>query len=795
MLPAARPAPLPVACASDRSRRIRHAILLGTPLAALMFAVSPAAARMLPRGIDDGLSTPITTGGGIAPDPQTPVPVQTSGPKQAIADDGKTDQNNVPINFEADRIEYQDDTDIAVARGNVVLKREDQSVRADTVTWNRKTGQILATGNVRVVDRDGNQLYTDKVELTDEFKAGAIENFLLTFREGGRLAARNGRRLADGKVLLGRAAYTGCDVVDARGCDTSPSWHITARRVTYDPDRKVVAFEGARLVLFGIHLGPLPKTYIATDGRAMSGLMIPNFRLSASNGLEVDETYYYRISNNRDIAATAYVFSKVAPMASFQYRALTGSGAYQITGYATSSAFIPTETGSVATGSDSFRGYLDINGRFQLSPEWSTTFSGRLASDRTFLRRYYINGDDELRSTANIEHIDKDSFFSIAGWAFQTLRTDETQGQVPIALPEIDYRRRIADPWLGGMFELQANSLAITRTEGQDTQRAFVSARWDLRKVTGMGQVVTLTGLLRGDLYHTDNGDLTPIAAYRGNPGWQTRGVATAAVDVTWPLLGNALGGTQVVTPHIQLVATPSVPNLAIPNEDSRALELEDDNLFALNRFPGYDRVEDGVRMTYGLDYQLEIPKWRVNATIGQSYRFSNDSSLFPAGTGLDDHLSDIVGRIEVSYRDFFKVTHRFRLDKDNFTFRRNEIDATIGSQQTYFEIGYSRLNRQFAASLEDLQDSDELRAAARVHFARYWSMFGSGIFDLAEDIIPGETTAKPFQPLRTRLGISYQSDCLELSFTWRRDFVTIGDASKGNSFQLHLSLKNIGFN
>jgi LPS-assembly protein len=55
---------------------------------------------------------------------------------------------------------------------------------------------------------------------------------------------------------------------------------------------------------------------------------------------------------------------------------------------------------------------------------------------------------------------------------------------------------------------------------------------------------------------------------------------------MTWPLVGEAFGGTQVITPHVQVVAAPSTPNLSIPNEDLRAIELEDDNLFSLNRFP-----------------------------------------------------------------------------------------------------------------------------------------------------------------------------------------------------------------
>ena len=49
------------------------------------------------------------------------------------------------------------------------------------------------------------------------------------------------------------------------------------------------------------------------------------------------------------------------------------------------------------------------------------------------------------------------------------------------------------------------------------------------------------------------------------------------------------------------------------------------------------------------------------------------------------------------------------------------------------------------------------------------------------------------FQPLRTRLGVAYQDDCLELAFTWRRDYVATGDARKGNVFQVYFAVKNIG--
>ena len=42
-----------------------------------------------------------------------------------------------------------------------------------------------------------------------------------------------------------------------------------------------------------------------------------------------------------------------------------------------------------------------------------------------------------------------------------------------LALPVIDYRRRMPAPLIGGQLQLQANSIAISRNSGQDTQRAF----------------------------------------------------------------------------------------------------------------------------------------------------------------------------------------------------------------------------------------------------------------------------------------------------------------------------------
>ena len=781
--------------ASKTSHAAMH--LLGTASAALALVTAA------PVFAQDGAAT----GAGTADQPEgedpsdLPPPPEGSENPVVIAGEGDlppptpefNEAGERQISFAADILSYDSDAEVTTAEGKVVLQSGDRSLRADSVSWSQRTGVILASGNVRFVDENGNQLYTEQVELTDEFEAGAMEDLLLALRTGGRLAANRGVRESDGTILLEEAAYSACAVITPDGCNKDPSWRITADRVTYNPSEAKVKFEGAYLELFGARLIPLPGLSVRTDDGGVSGFLVPDIRLSESNGIEVSGSYYLRMADNKDLTLSAYLFSKTTPMISAQWRHLTDKGAYQVTGYATHSRRISDFTGLTDASEADPRGYIFANGKFQFDPNWSLTGSLRMVSDKTFLRRYDISRDDRLRSTVNLERIDADSYFSLAGWATQTLRLNQEQERVPVALPVLDYRKRLTDPLAGGQVELQVNSLAIIRKLGQETERAFAKAEWNKKRITGMGQVFTLTGLLRGDIYHSDGNALNLTPSYRGNEGWETRGVALAAADMEWPLVGEIFGGEQVFTPRVQFVVTPEIKNLAIPNEDARAIDLEDSNLFALNRFPGYDRIEDGARVTYGFDWKLRRPGLELFTTLGQSYRLDSDRDILPDGTGLSEKVSDFVGRTEVRYRDFLKLAHRYRLDKDNLAIRRNEFDATVGTSRTYAEVGYLRLNRNID-TIEDLQDREELRAAVRVAFANYWSVFGSGVFNLTDREEDPTLSSDGFQPIRTRLGVAYQDDCLELGATWRRDYLSAGDARRGDTFQLYFSLKNLGF-
>jgi len=700
------------------------------------------------------------------------------------------------IEFSADQVTYDSENDLVTAVGSVRLERDGNYVAADRVTWNRKSGQVLAEGNVVVMNPQGDKMVGENVVLTDTLREGTIDNLLIVLESGGRIAAARGRRAGD-VTTLENAIYSPCPVTTESGCPRDPSWAITATKVIYDPDAKRIRFQGGRMRIFGVTLPLLPFFSVATAGDAggISGFLVPEISISHKLGLDVALPYYQRFSPNRDLTITPHIYTGVLPAIEAKYRQLNRVGAFQIGGFVTYGRIEElTELGEPEeTGDKGIRAYFEGNGKFQLNPEWSITAASRFATDKTVTRRYDLTHDDRLRSVINVERINPNSYISIAGWAFQGLRVDDIQKRVPIALPAIDARFRLEPPVLGGVLELQANSLSILRIEGQDTQRAFASARWDIRRLTDWGQELLLTAYARGDVYHTDDSASTVVPLYRGTDGWHTRAIGALAGEVRWPLVGPLLGGSQRLIPRLQLVLTPPTENLDIPNEDARSVELEDSNLFALNRFPGYDRWEDGSRVTYGFDWYYERPNLSVMTTIGQSYRLSSKEEIFPDGTGLAGRVSDIVGRTRIRYGRFIDLTHRFRVDKDTFAVRRNEIDLTFGGEETYAQIGYLRLNRDIDETVEDLRDKEELRAAARIKFAKHWSIFGATVLDLTDKAEDPISNADGFDPVRHRLSLDYEDECIALGVAWRHDYERVGGFREGSTFSFHVSFKGLG--
>jgi LPS-assembly protein len=192
------------------------------------------------------------------------------------------------VEFSADQVAYDSDSDVVTASGDVRMNREGNYLAADRVVWDRKSGQVHAEGNVVLLTPQGDKIVGETVQLTDTLHDGTVNNLMVVLEGGARLAAARAVRTGD-VTTLENAIYSPCPVTTSTGCPKRPSWAITAAKVIDDPASQRVRFIGGHLQLFGINLPLLPIFNISRGTEGATGWLAPDFSISSKKGFEIAE--------------------------------------------------------------------------------------------------------------------------------------------------------------------------------------------------------------------------------------------------------------------------------------------------------------------------------------------------------------------------------------------------------------------------------------------------------------------------------------------------------------------------
>ncbi|MFN3232657.1 MAG: LPS-assembly protein LptD [Alphaproteobacteria bacterium] len=684
------------------------------------------------------------------------------------------------IRWAADEILYDTDADVATARGNVEIVYEGNTLYADQVTYNRNTDEAVATGNIRLVDQSGNVATGTRLVLTGDLKTGTVEGMRILFRDGERLAALNARR-EDGRLnILDRAIYTACQVCDDDP-DDKPVWQVKAMEVVHNQDKRTLVYKDAYLELLGVPIAYTPwlKHPDATVKRA-SGLLAPDFGQSSLLGVTLEVPYFWNIAPNMDMTITPLLTTEERAALFLEFRHQTTSGQYLLSGSGTYVSKRDDENQPIP--GDEFRGHLFGEGQFKLGGGWRWGFDMEVVTDDTYLRRYDVSRADSLINHLYVEHFTERNYLHIGAYAFQGLREEDIAGQTPIAAPFVQYNFVGKPGWLGGRFEGDASALFLTRTDGSDTGRLSAEGRWRLPYTSPFGELYTLTMGVRADGYYLNDPALAPIASSASrlpDNDIEGRVIPYAALEWRLPFVRYAQVSRQIVEPMVMVVASPKdANNDLLPNEDSQSFDFDATNLFEINRFPGLDRWESGVRIAYGLRMRHYTDSGlRATLIVGQSYRFHRDP-LLPADSGLQDRMSDIVVTASLSMPDTFDYVHRLRFDKDGFSVVRNEATLVFGPRDFRVLIGYNEARREgFDRSLNNVQ---EVRTGAQLRLSRYWRLDADFAYDFEAD--GGALTAGG--------GITYEDECLRFRLSARRDFTDDRDVPPSTSIGFQLVFK-----
>ncbi len=747
---------------------------------------------------------------------------------------------NAQMLVQANEIRYDYNNLLVSAVGNVQIYYNGATIEADKVVYDQRTKRLHAEGNARLTEADGKVSYGELLDLSDDYRDGFIDSLRLETPDQTRMAAARANRTEGNYTVFQSGVYTACEP-----CRDNPRkpplWQVKAARIIHNESEKMLYFEDASIEFFGVPLAWMP--YLSAPDptvKRKTGFLMPIVSTSSAYGFGLETPYYLALAPNYDATISPRITSTQGPLLRGEWRQRFEDGELTIRGNAidqlNKDKFLVG--GAPTPGFRDFRGSIEASGRFNLSPQWTWGFDGVGLTDRTFFQDYKIvplqwtavdpilNYATEAVSQLYLTGRGDRSYFDMRAIHYYGFSASDVQGTLPNVLPVIDYAYTFDKPVFGGELSTKVNFTNINRQTASfdaisanasilglcnvnsadpaqktpancllrgvpgDYARLSAEVNWRYQYIDPFGQVFTPFASIRGDAASLAIDNQPGVSNYINTGGSDvTRAMPTVGFEYRYPFIGVQGWGTQTIEPIAQLIIRPDETAIGrLPNEDAQSLVFDDTNLFKVDKFSGWDRVEGGSRANIGAQYTAQFNRGgNFNVLFGQSYQLFGLNSFAVAdatntglGSGLDTNRSDYVARVQFQPNQIYSFTSRFRFGQQDFDMQRLEVEA----RATFDRWNASILYGDYAAQpqLGFLTRRDGILTSGAYKVSENWVVNGG----IRYDIQNGKLS-------QTRLGLGYIDDCFIMSFQYYADYTFAGSLTSSQTYMLQLSLRTLG--
>ncbi|GLS24072.1 LPS-assembly protein LptD [Labrys miyagiensis] len=718
--------------------------------------------------------------------------------------------------LKAKEMQYDQDKDVVTAVGSVQIYYNGRALQADRVVYDRKSKRVHAYGNVVITEADGTITHADDFDLTDDFKDGFVNSLRVLTTDETRIAANRAERTDGNVTVFQNGVYTACEP-----CKDNPArpplWQVKAMKVIHNEQEKMLYFEDAYFEVYGLPIAYLP--YMSSPDPTVTrktGFVSPRYFHTSDLGYGFEAPYFIDLAPNYDLTLTPGFTTSQGPTGQIEWRHRLLNGSYSILA---SGAFLanPDKFANEDIGTPNFRGSVSSKGEFWLNDKWRFGWDVNALSDKFYWRDYKfdnLRGQVTATSTLYLTGSGDKSWFDLRGYYFQGLTSVDVQKQLPTVLPVLDYDYVVNHPVLGGEVGWNFNFTNLTRQQsaydnivGQicnattpitrsncllrgidgNYARGSLNLYWKKTITDSWGEQWTPFTYVRGDLGFTRLDDPNNQQFVGNSNDTAARVLPAIGLDYRYPFISQSDWGTQIFEPIAQVILRPKAAQTgSFPNEDAQSLIFDDSNLFAWDKYSGYDRVEDGSRINAGFQYSLTTNGGGYyNALFGQSYSFGGtnpykDPDMANTGlqSGLDTNTSDYVGRIYLQPVNNFAILTDARFNEKTWNMKAFEVGAigTIGNLKT--DITYASYEAQ---PLLGLEKREGVNGTAAWKVAENWVASAGAQYDMR---------TKRFST--SFVGLTYVDACIAFGMSLQRDYDTTS-FKYDTTVQVQLQLRGLG--
>ncbi|WP_234412875.1 LPS-assembly protein LptD [Stenotrophomonas sp. YAU14A_MKIMI4_1] len=729
-------------------------------------------------------------------DAPTPVPGQ-----DAAAASAQREQQ--PTDIEGDQL--LGTTTVPQYQGNVALRRGDQFVGTDKLSFDTDTGNYIADGNVRYQD-SSIRMVAKRAEGNQESDTHKITDIQY------QLVSRRGNGEAESVDLQGavgqmhRSTYTTCD-------PSQPVWKLTAPQIDVDNDE---GFGTARNAVLRIGKVPVlwaPYFKFPIDDRRKTGLLFPQLGMSGRNGFDYTQPIYLNLAPNYDDTLMPRYMSERGLMLDNEFRYLYNGGRGELlTAYIPNDKLRDRDRGRVM-----FSGYHNVDSHWQARANLAWVSDERYVED--FANRLQGVTASNLQSTIGLYGTGKNWTAGIMADRWQL--TDYTLTERALAYnrqPRVYFTwDKPLLPWMeAGVY---AEAVRFTHddinektvdAEGEYVRngtvtRMYGGSRLDVKPYvsfpfSGAAWYVTPTLAYRYTAYQLDRGladdirktvltsqgvDVTTASAdqLRGNTS-PSRALPIASLDAGLFFdRETTIGGKSflhTLEPRLFYLRTPYRNQDDLPLFDTRDFTFSWGQLFRDSRYTGADRQNDANQLTMALGTRFidqTTGKERFSASIGQIQYFDESRvTTTPGGAPVEKGKSAWIADANYMVNDRWTLSATYQWDPK---YKREDL-ASFRARYLMSNDGVVNLTYRHRIN----PDGTDLLKQADLSFlyplnAR-WSLVGRYYYSL-EDKAPLEIIG----------GVQWDSCCLAVRAVARR-YVRNREGDLNNSIQIEFVLKGL---
>ena len=718
-------------------------------------------------------------------------------------------------------------------------------LRGESLSYDLAQGTAAASGRVEAISPDGTVVYARQIEMDPDLQLGVAVDLATRLENGASIMAATAVRRSERVNELNYVIFTPCPICDENGPKT-PSISIQAERVVQDEALRAVLYRNAVFRIGGVPVFYTPFfAHPDPSVERASGFLVPSLNYDEGRGVSIEVPYLHVVSPSQDWLISPQINARVAPLLNLQWRRRFATGTIVARGGYTYEKdfgdFDQDGDGSYETnvkfGDRESRGYLLSYGAFDPDGPWRYGFTAERTSDETLFDRYdvrdpyqdnglYYGDRRRLISQLYAERQTDRSYLSVAAFSIQSLRLDpayaetdfrdqdgfkvfEDNDTLPLVAPLVEARWEPSDPVFGGRLRLRGSAVALYRDAflaaplnpaivptdtddlpGVDSRRISGQVEWRRTLIAANGMRWEPFIDVRADAYSI--ADLPPMMGVEADETI-TRSRLSAGVDVSYPLIRRTASADIILEPLAQLSLSNSADvDPRIPNEDSQTIELDQASLFRMDRFPGYDLIEGGLRFTAGGRATIRWTTGRsASLFVGRSYRADaeddflrstpDDPSVLYDPSGLASRTSDWVVQADFEPSDRIRGWTHATIDGSGEIHRAEAaIDGRWG-RRNLATVSYI-IDRSNPVAGDLNRNYEFVQLAGQQFVYGNWGFTAAGNADQREDRLT-----------RSEVGLLFDDDCFRFELGYRRDNTRVRSTGSTGSIYVRLNLATFG--